>query len=73
MTSRLAKSTPKSESDRPQVQTAIRLPEELIARFDALAVKMSAPGARMTRSEVIRLAAFEGISRIEAKHKGKRR
>jgi len=56
-------------SSDPQVQTAIRLPESLLDRVDKLAEKMSQPGMRVTRAEVLRLATFRGIDQLEGEGK----
>jgi predicted DNA-binding protein len=55
-----------------QIQTALRLPESLLARVDELATHMSQPGMTVTRAEVLRLAAFRGVERLEAEKKKKR-
>jgi hypothetical protein len=57
-----------SEKQEQQVQTAIRLPEVLLVRVDELAVRMSQPGMRVTRAEVLRLAAFKGVELLEGDH-----
>jgi predicted DNA-binding protein len=48
-----------------QIQTAIRLPKSLLKRLDKLAEHMSRQGMRVTRAEVLRLAAFEGTAVLE--------
>lgn len=58
-------------SDKQEQQTTIgvRFPESLVERIDKLAeqLKVEQPGAlRITRSEVIRLAALRGIAVLEA-------
>jgi predicted DNA-binding protein len=53
----------------PQVQTAIRLPESLLARLDKLAMRLSRPGAPATRSSMLRLATEYGVERIEMETK----
>ena len=59
-----------------QKHTAIRLPAEALRRADALGEAMGhAPelGAlRVTRSAVLRVALFEGLAALEAKHLRKR-
>lgn len=52
-----------------QVQTAIRFPESFLDRVDKLATRMSEPGMRVTRVEVLRLAAFKGVAELEAERK----
>lgn len=62
-------------TDKPerQFQTAIRLPKMLIERFDKLAKRMTQPGGMpVTRSEVLRRAAFLGLEQLESE-KVKRR
>jgi predicted DNA-binding protein len=54
-------------------QTAIRLPVAFITRIDRLAERMSAPGMPMTRSDVLRLAAFRGVEQLESDQKKARR
>ena len=56
----------------PQTQTAIRLPDPLLARIDKLAKRMSQPGVRITRADAIRLALFRGIDTLEAEGKKRR-
>jgi predicted DNA-binding protein len=58
-----------TEKQEQQVQTAIRLPESLLARVDKLAERMSRPGMRVTRAEVLRLAAFQGVDKLETEKK----
>lgn len=52
-----------------QIQTAIRLPESLLKRIDRLAKGMSTPGIRITRADVLRRIAVEGVDRLEAEQK----
>lgn len=52
-----------------QIQTAIRLPAPLLKRLDTHAKFMSQMGVRITRAEVLRLAAIEGITVLEARRK----
>jgi len=49
----------------PQVQTALRLPESLLARVDKLAESMTQPGMRVTRADVLRIAAHRGVDQLE--------
>ena len=51
----------------PDMQTALRIPIALVDRIDKLAEEMSKPGLRVTRTEVMRLALFEGVGRMEKK------
>jgi predicted DNA-binding protein len=57
-----------SMKDKPgaQIQTAIRLPESLLDRLDRIAARMSKPERRVTRAEVLRMAAFHGVAQLEA-------
>jgi hypothetical protein len=52
-----------------QVQIAIRVPESWLSRLDKIAEKMSQPGMRVTRTEVLRLAAHRGFVELEAENK----
>jgi len=61
-----------SDKQEQQVQTAIRLPESLLDRVDKLAETMSQPGMRVTRAEVLRLAAYRGVDQLEAERKRSR-
>ena len=46
--------------------TPIRLPEDLLARIDAIAARMAkVPGATVDRSKVIRMALAEGVAVLE--------
>jgi predicted DNA-binding protein len=49
----------------PAVQTAVRLDPELLARLDAVAVKLSRPGLEVTRADAIRIALATGLLAIE--------
>lgn len=55
-----------------QVQTAIRLPESVLERADKVAQRMSRPGLRVTRADVLRLATHQGLEQLEAEGKSKR-
>lgn len=55
-----------------QVQTAIRLPESVLDRADKVAERMSRPGFRVTRADVLRLATHQGLDQLEAEGKSKR-
>lgn len=64
------------QKEAPQVQTALRLPEGLLDRIDALAKRMSQPGMVVTRAEILRVATFKGVELLEAeaeKKDGKKR
>jgi predicted DNA-binding protein len=58
-----------TKDSEEQVQTAIRLPQSLLDRLDRLAEKMSQPGMKITRTEVLRLALFKGVDQLEAEGK----
>lgn len=49
-----------------EIQYGIRLAESALARVDKLTEKMSKPGMRVIRAQVIRLAVFYGLERLEA-------
>jgi predicted DNA-binding protein len=53
-----------------QTQTAIRLPDSLLARIDKLATHMSESdlGKRYTRAEILRMAAFRGVQQLETSY-----
>jgi predicted transcriptional regulator len=55
-----------------QTQTAIRLDDALLERVDKLAERMSQPGLRVTRVDVLRLTIFRGMAELEAAEKKKR-
>lgn len=52
-----------------QTQTAVRLPDPLLARIDKLAERMSAPGMPVTRADLIRGAIHLGIDLLEKRPK----
>lgn len=52
------------------VPTSIRAPRELLARADALAEALAGPGAKPSRSAVLRAALERGIAAIEEDRKG---
>jgi len=47
------------------LQTAVRLENETVARVDALVEKMSRPGLRLSRTDIIRMALAEGLPILE--------
>lgn len=47
------------------LQTAVRLENDVIARVDALVEKMSRPGLRLSRTDIIRMALAEGLPILE--------
>lgn len=52
-----------------QIQTAIRLPKSALARADKIAERITQPGRKCTRSDVLRLAIFQGFTTLEAEGK----
>lgn len=54
-----------------QTQTAIRLPDSLLARIDKLATRLSQPGMAVTRAEVLRRAAYLGVEQLEKQKRGR--
>ena len=48
-----------------RVQTAIYLERSLIERADKLATKLTRPGMRFARADVIRMASFKGLEIME--------
>ena len=43
------------------VQTAVRLPSEVLQAVDELAKKLSSPGIRIARASVLRMLIVEGV------------
>jgi len=60
-----------TDKQEQQVQTAMRVPESWIDRFDKIAERMSRPGMPVNRTEVMRLAMHRGL--VEMEGEGKRR
>lgn len=58
-----------SDKQEQTIQTAIRLPESFMTRLDKIAEKMSQPGMKVTRIEVLRLAAYRGLTELEGEIK----
>jgi hypothetical protein len=54
---------PPSSND---VQVAIRLPAEWLARADALLPTLGPPGVTLTRSDALRAALARGLDALEA-------
>lgn len=48
-------------------QIAVRLPEDWLARLDALIPWLARPGVATTRTDAIRAAIAEGLVSLEAK------
>lgn len=57
------------KAKKPQVQTAIRLPESILKSLDKIAADLSTPSTPVTRAGVIRTATFEHVERYEASRK----
>lgn len=57
------------------VQVAVRLTAEIVAKLDAEAAKISAmnPGIRVTRASVLRMLALRGLASAEAEMSKPRR
>ena len=58
-----------NDKQEQQIQTAIRLPESVLDRADKVAERMSRPGMRVTRADVLRLATHQGLDQLEAEGK----
>ena len=58
-----------SDKQEQQIQTTIRFSESFISRLDKLAERMSEPGKRFTRIEVLRIVAHRGLEQVEAERK----
>ena len=56
---------PKSDPSAKSQQIGIRLEEDVIARIDAIAEKLSRPGLALTRTQAIRIALETGLKAIE--------
>jgi len=55
------------------IQTAIRLPKELLDRAEKIADTMRQPGVRFKRADAIRVAATRGMEMLENEHAGKKK
>jgi len=55
------------KKEEKQVQTAIRVPESVLERFDKIAEQKSTPGTQITRADVHREAIYLGLSLLEKK------
>lgn len=58
-----------TDKQEQQVQTALRLGESVLERADKLAEKMSRPGLRLTRADLLRLAVHQGLDQLEVESK----
>jgi predicted DNA-binding protein len=57
------------KQEENQVQTAIRVPESVLERFDRLADQMSVLGTKITRADVHRQAVYRGLAELEKENK----
>jgi predicted DNA-binding protein len=57
------------KQEENHIQTAIRVPESLIERFDKLAQQLSVPGTQVTRADVHRQAIYRGLAELERENK----
>lgn len=55
----------KSKKADEQIHTGVRFSQALLDRADKVAARMSQPGLRVTRAEVIRMATFKGLDSLE--------
>ncbi len=55
----------KSDPSVKTQQVGIRLDEDVLARLDAIAEKLSRPGLELTRTDAIRIALETGLKAIE--------
>lgn len=51
-------------ADKKPTPTAIRLDDALLLEADALARKLSQPGLRLTRTDVLRMAIISGLKEM---------
>jgi predicted DNA-binding protein len=58
-----------ADKQEQQVQTALRLGESVLERADKLAERISQPGLRLTRADLLRMAVHRGLDQIEAENK----
>ena len=61
-----------NDKQEQQVPTSIRLSESVLERADKVADRMSRPGLRVTRADVLRLATHQGLEQLEAEGRSKR-
>ena len=52
-----------------QIQTALRLDESMLELADNIAKRMSRPGLRLTRADLLRLAVHQGLAQLDAENK----
>ena len=55
-----------TKQEEKQVQWAVKLPESFLERADKLAEEMSEPAMRFTRTDVLRMAMYRGVTDLEA-------
>ena len=58
-----------TDKQKQQIQTALRLDESVLELADKLAERMSRPGLRLTRADLLRLAVHQGLSQLDAESK----
>lgn len=56
------------KKQEPQVQAAFRVPRSFLERVDRVAERMSRPGLRLIRTDVLRMASFKGLELLEAEN-----
>lgn len=54
-------------------QLAVRVEHDTIARIDGLADRLSAPGLKLTRADVVRMALAEGVTVLEQRVSAEKR
>lgn len=54
-----------NDKQEDQVQLCVRYPESFTKRLDKIAEKLSEPGKRFTRVEVLRMASYRGLEAME--------
>ena len=53
-------------------QVAFKIPEAWLEMADEVAAAMSPPGVKMTRTDALRAALFQGLTALRKAPKGKR-
>ena len=61
------------KSPEKMTPVAVRLPKSFLDRLDKVAQARSLPGMRMNRTDILRLAAFQGLDEIERTSRGRGR
>lgn len=54
-------------------QVTVLLPDEWVARIDAMAKQLSEPGEPATRATVLRKVVWRGLEMVEAEHPTEKR